>query len=110
MPVDRWFENDAKREAYDEQLSRMEILPPKYIGEKVLSEEKYSEFWRFIDIQGLQSFLFMCERYDPHLVVTAYTTISIQGNLNDGGKGSFLFGFKLRGRKYQFLLSTLAAA
>ncbi|MED6177299.1 hypothetical protein PIB30_096905 [Stylosanthes scabra] len=35
-PVERWFEKDDERTAYDERLSRMEILPPKYIGDGVL--------------------------------------------------------------------------
>ncbi|MED6221669.1 hypothetical protein PIB30_057016 [Stylosanthes scabra] len=84
MPVNRWFENDNERDAYDERLSMMEILPPKYIGEGVLPEGKYPEFWRLIDIQGLRPFLFMSE--------------------------GFWFGFRLGGRTYQFPLSVLATA
>ncbi|MED6116727.1 hypothetical protein PIB30_102875 [Stylosanthes scabra] len=110
MSVNRWFENDNERDAYDERLSRMEILPPKYIGEGVLPEDKYPEFWSLIDIQGLRPFLSMCERYYPRFVAAAYTTIFIQGNLNSKGKGSFWFGFKLGGCKYQFPLSVLATA
>ncbi|MED6115805.1 hypothetical protein PIB30_094258 [Stylosanthes scabra] len=59
-PVERWFVEDDERTAYDEHLSRMEILLPKYIGDGVLPDEKYPEFWRLIDIQGLRSFLYMC--------------------------------------------------
>ncbi|MED6145847.1 hypothetical protein PIB30_028953 [Stylosanthes scabra] len=62
MPVNQWFENDNERDAYDERLSMMEILPPKYIGEGVPPEGKYPEFWRLIDIQSLHPFLFMSER------------------------------------------------
>ncbi|MED6224756.1 hypothetical protein PIB30_087237 [Stylosanthes scabra] len=62
MPVERWFEEDDERVAYDERLSRMEILPPKYIGDRVLPEEKYPDLWRLIDIQGLHPFLYMRER------------------------------------------------
>ncbi|MED6127554.1 hypothetical protein PIB30_089136 [Stylosanthes scabra] len=124
MPVNRWFENDNERDAYDEQLSMMEILPPKYIGEGVLPEKKYPEFWRLIDIQGLRPFLFMIKRYvtfhcycqfnvnkyHPRFVAAAYTTISIRDNLNSEGRGSFWFGFRLGGRTYQFPLSVLATA
>ncbi|MED6180430.1 hypothetical protein PIB30_010361 [Stylosanthes scabra] len=88
MPVNRWFENDNERDAYDEQLSMMEILPPKYIGEGVLPEEKYH----------------------PRFVAAAYTTIFIRDNLNSEGRGSFWFGFRLGGRTYQFPLSVLATA
>ncbi|MED6114647.1 hypothetical protein PIB30_082417 [Stylosanthes scabra] len=98
LPVNRWFENDNERDAYDERLSMMEILPPKYIGEGVLPEGKYPEFWRLIDIQGLHPFLLMSERYHPRFVAPAYTTIFIRDNLNSEGRGSFWFGFRLGGR------------
>ncbi|MED6223449.1 hypothetical protein PIB30_074056 [Stylosanthes scabra] len=87
MPVNRWFENDNERNAYDERLSMIEILPPKYIGEGVLPEGKYPEFWRLIDIQGLRPFLLMSE---------------------SEGRSSFWFAFRLGGRTYQFPLSVLA--
>ncbi|MED6196135.1 hypothetical protein PIB30_044492 [Stylosanthes scabra] len=97
--VERWFEDDDERLAYDERLSRMEILPPKFIGDGVLLDEKYPEFWKLIDIQGLRPFLYMHERYHPRFVAVAYTTIFVQDNLNDEGNGSFIFGFKLGGRR-----------
>ncbi|MED6128053.1 hypothetical protein PIB30_093976, partial [Stylosanthes scabra] len=108
MPMNRWFENDNEKDAYDERLSMMEILPPKYIGEGVFPKGKYPEFCRLIDIQSLRPFLFMSERYHPHFVAAAYTTIFIRDNLNSEGRGSFWFGFRLRGRTYQFPLSILA--
>ncbi|MED6136152.1 hypothetical protein PIB30_053385 [Stylosanthes scabra] len=110
MPVECWFEDDDERLAYDECLLRMEILPPMFIGDGVLPDEKYLEFWRLIDIQGLRPYLYMHERYYPHFVIAAYTTIFIQDNLNDEGNGSFIFGFKLGGRRFEFPLSTLATA
>ncbi|MED6153280.1 hypothetical protein PIB30_100359 [Stylosanthes scabra] len=108
MPVECWFEDDDDRLAYDEHLSRMEILPPKFIGYGVFPDEKYSKFWRLIDIQGLRPFLYMCKRYYPRFVTAAYTTIFIQDNLNDEGNGSFIFGFKLGDCRFEFPLSTLA--
>ncbi|MED6226271.1 hypothetical protein PIB30_101936 [Stylosanthes scabra] len=108
MPEERWFEDDNERLAYDERLSKMEILPPKFIGDGVLPDEKYPEFWRLIDIQGLHPFLYMRERYYPHFVAVAFTTMFIWDNLNDEGNGGFVFGFRLGGRSYEFPLSTLA--
>ncbi|MED6210107.1 hypothetical protein PIB30_060995 [Stylosanthes scabra] len=108
LPEERWFDDDNERLTYDERLSKMEILPPRFIGDGVLSDEKYPEFWRLIDIQGLRPFLYMRERYYPRFVATAYTTMFIRDNLNDNGSGSFVFGFRHRGRNYEFPLTTLA--
>ncbi|MED6224264.1 hypothetical protein PIB30_082376 [Stylosanthes scabra] len=108
MLVERWFDDENERLVHDERLSRMEILPPKFIGDGVLPDEKYPEFWRLIDIQGLRPFLYMRERYYPHFVTAAYTTMFIWDNLNDEGNRGFVFGFKLGGRSYEFPLSTLA--
>ncbi|MED6114116.1 hypothetical protein PIB30_077240 [Stylosanthes scabra] len=88
----------------------MEILLPKYIGDGVLQEEKYSDFWRLINIQGLRPFLYMCEGYYPCFVAAAYTTIFIRDNRNDEGNVGFFLGFKIGGREYQFHLHTLAIA
>ncbi|MED6151512.1 hypothetical protein PIB30_083215 [Stylosanthes scabra] len=105
---ERWFDDDNERLAYDELLSKMEILLPKFIGDGVLPDEKYPEFWRLIDIQGLRPFLYMRERYYPCFVAAAYTTLYIQDGLNDEGNGRFVLGFRLRGRSYEFPLTTLA--
>ncbi|MED6114055.1 hypothetical protein PIB30_076659 [Stylosanthes scabra] len=64
MPEEHWFDDANEKLAYDEHLSRIEILPPKFIGDGVLPDEKYPEFWRLIDIQGLRPFLYMRERCD----------------------------------------------
>ncbi|MED6202755.1 hypothetical protein PIB30_108791, partial [Stylosanthes scabra] len=61
MPEERWFDDVNQKLTYDERLSKMEILPPKFIGDGVLPDEKYPEFWRLIDIQGLRPFLYMRE-------------------------------------------------
>ncbi|MED6222628.1 hypothetical protein PIB30_066091 [Stylosanthes scabra] len=108
LPEERWFDDDNERLAYDERLSKMEILPPRFVGDGVLPDEKYPEFWRLIDIQGLRPFLYMRERYYPRFVAVAYTTMFIRDNPNDDGSGSFVFGFRLGGRNYEFPLTTLA--
>ncbi|MED6127323.1 hypothetical protein PIB30_087019 [Stylosanthes scabra] len=48
IPEEHWFDNDNERLMNDERLSKMEILPPKFIGDGVLPDEKYPEFWRLI--------------------------------------------------------------
>ncbi|MED6116752.1 hypothetical protein PIB30_103140 [Stylosanthes scabra] len=108
LPEERWFDDDNERLACDERLSKMEILPPSFIGDGVLPDEKYPEFWRLIDIQGLCPFLYMRERYYPRFVAAAYTTMFIRDNLNDDGSGSFVFDFRLGGCNYEFPLTTLA--
>ncbi|MED6151292.1 hypothetical protein PIB30_081110 [Stylosanthes scabra] len=108
MPEEHWFEDDNERLAYDERLSKMEIFPPKFIGDGVLPDEKYPEFWRLIDIQGLCPFLYTRERYYPCFVAAFFTTMFIRDNLNDEGNGGFVFDFRLEGRSYEFPLSTLA--
>ncbi|MED6137694.1 hypothetical protein PIB30_067323 [Stylosanthes scabra] len=107
-PVERWFAEDDERTAYDDRLSRMEILPPKYIGDGVLPNVKYPEFWRLIDIQGLRPFLYTCGRYYPHFVAAAFTTIFIRENEDEGKE--FGLGFRLGGREYKFSLAALATA
>ncbi|MED6140176.1 hypothetical protein PIB30_090624 [Stylosanthes scabra] len=108
MPEERWFDDDNERLAYDERLSKMEILPPKFIGDGVLPDKKYPEFWRLIDIQGLRPFLYMRESYYLRFVAAAFTTMFIRDKLNDEGNGGFVFGFRLGGRNYEFPLLTLA--
>ncbi|MED6114101.1 hypothetical protein PIB30_077081 [Stylosanthes scabra] len=107
-PVERWFEEEDELTAYDERLSTMEILPPKYIGDGVLPDVKYLEFWRLIDIQGLRPFLFMRQRYYPRFVAAASTTIFIRENEDEGEE--FTLSFRLGGREFKFTLDALAAA
>ncbi|MED6213519.1 hypothetical protein PIB30_094183 [Stylosanthes scabra] len=106
--VERWFEEDDERTAYDERLSRMEILPPKYIGDGVLPDAKYPEFWRLIDIQGLRPFLYTRRRYYPRFVAAAFTTIFIREDKDEGEE--FALGFRLGSREYKFTLAALATA
>ncbi|MED6165266.1 hypothetical protein PIB30_097958 [Stylosanthes scabra] len=103
--VERWFEKEDEVANFDDRLSKMEILPPKYIGDGVLSDAKYSEFWRLVDIQGLRPFLYTRGRYYPRFVAVS-TTIFIRENEGE----EFVLGFCLGGREFKFTLATLAAA
>ncbi|MED6190097.1 hypothetical protein PIB30_102405, partial [Stylosanthes scabra] len=85
-PVERWFEEEDELTAFDEHLSKMEILPPKYLGDGVLPDMKYY----------------------PHFVAAASTTIFIQENEDEGEE--FALGFRLGGREFKFTLDALAAA
>ncbi|MED6164537.1 hypothetical protein PIB30_091037 [Stylosanthes scabra] len=107
-PVERWFAEDDERTAFDELLSRMEILPPKYVGDGVLPDEKYPEFWRLIDIQGLRPFLYTHGRYYPPFVAATSTTIFIQEDEDEGEE--FPLGFRLGDREYKFTLAALVTA
>ncbi|MED6226321.1 hypothetical protein PIB30_102519 [Stylosanthes scabra] len=107
-PVEWWFAEDDERTAFDERLSRMEILPPKYIGDGVLLDVQYPEFWRLIDIQGLRPFLYTCGRYYPRFAAAASTTIFIQEDEDEAEE--FALGFRLSGREYKFTLATLTIA
>ncbi|MED6162547.1 hypothetical protein PIB30_071501 [Stylosanthes scabra] len=107
-PVEWWFAEDDDRTAFDERLSRMEILPPKYIGDGVLPDAKYPKFWRLIDIQGLRPFLYTRWRYYPHFVAAAFTTIFIREDEDEGEE--FALDFRLGGREYKFTLAALATA
>ncbi|MED6148789.1 hypothetical protein PIB30_056185 [Stylosanthes scabra] len=55
----------------------MDSLPPKFIRDGVLSDEKYPEFWRLIDIQGLRPFLYMRERIVVLVVLHDWIGISL---------------------------------
>ncbi|MED6213105.1 hypothetical protein PIB30_090030 [Stylosanthes scabra] len=107
-PVERWFEEEDEVTDFDDRLSKMEILPPKYIGDGVLPDAKYPEFWRLIDIQGLRPFLYTRGRYHLCFLAAASTTIFIREN-EDEGEG-FVLGFRLGGREFKFTLEVLAAA
>ncbi|MED6175170.1 hypothetical protein PIB30_075825 [Stylosanthes scabra] len=107
-PVEWWFEEEDELTAFDELLSKMEILPPKYIGDGVLPDAKYSEFWRLIDIQGLRLFLYTRGRYYPRFIAAASTTIFIRENEDEGEE--FVLGFRLGSREFKFTLDALAAA
>ncbi|MED6125286.1 hypothetical protein PIB30_067163 [Stylosanthes scabra] len=43
-----WFEEDSEKKAYYERLSRMHVIPPRYVGDGAIPEDKYPEFWTFL--------------------------------------------------------------
>ncbi|MED6174448.1 hypothetical protein PIB30_069071 [Stylosanthes scabra] len=88
----------------------MEILPPKYIGDGVLPNVKYLEFWRLIEIQGLRPFLYMSGRYYPCFVAAAFSTIFIREDSDEDEGEEFTLGFRLGGCKYKFTLAALATS
>ncbi|MED6145768.1 hypothetical protein PIB30_028217 [Stylosanthes scabra] len=109
LSVDEWFENDDERISYHQGFSRKTVLKPRYIGDEVLPEERFPEFWRLIDLQGLRQFLFMNVGYYPRFIAAAYTTFSLQDDLNDARKGTFFLTFKVVERTFQANLDSLAA-
>ncbi|MED6175464.1 hypothetical protein PIB30_078635 [Stylosanthes scabra] len=106
-PVERWFEEEDELTTSDERLSKMEILPPKYIGDRVLPDEKYSEFWRLIDIQGLRHFLYTRGSFPILMHIHVWDFLSAE---NEDEGEEFALGFRLGGRKFKFTLDALAAA
>ncbi|MED6195921.1 hypothetical protein PIB30_042393 [Stylosanthes scabra] len=105
-----WFEEDSEKKAYSERLSRMQILPPKYVGDGAIPEDRYPEFWRLIDAQGLRQFLLRREGYYPRFVTAAFASVAVDDNLNDKGQGSFYFCVSLMGRTFKFPLDHIAEA
>ncbi|MED6177335.1 hypothetical protein PIB30_097228 [Stylosanthes scabra] len=81
---------------------------PKYIGDGVLPDENYPEFWRLVDIQGLRPFLYTRGRYYPRFIAATFTTIFIRDDEDEGEE--FALGFRLGGREYKFTLVALATA
>ncbi|MED6119911.1 hypothetical protein PIB30_016120 [Stylosanthes scabra] len=96
-----WFEEDSEKKAYSERLSRMHIIPPRYVGDGAIPEDKYSEFWRLIDIQGLRHFLLQREGYYPRFVAAAFASVVVDDNLGDEGLGSFFFCVSFMGVNVQ---------
>ncbi|MED6173607.1 hypothetical protein PIB30_061239 [Stylosanthes scabra] len=108
LPEDDWFENDDERISYRERFSQKMVLKPRYIGDDVLPNEKFPEFWRLIDLQGLRQFLFMNVGYYPRFVAAASTTLFLQDSFDDEGRGTFFLNFKLVERTFQTNLTRLA--
>ncbi|MED6183060.1 hypothetical protein PIB30_034485 [Stylosanthes scabra] len=120
-----WFEEDSEKKAYSERLSRMHIIPPRYVGDGAIPE-----FWLLIDVQGLRQFLlqregFVCSLfarnvsrtiaevaylYYPRFVAAAFASVVVDDNLGDEGLGSFFFCVSLMGRTFKFPLARIAEA
>ncbi|MED6134729.1 hypothetical protein PIB30_039731 [Stylosanthes scabra] len=103
-----WFEEDSEKKAYSERLSRMQIIPPRYVGDGSIPEDRYPEFWRLIDVQGLRQFLLQREGYYPLFVAVAFASVAVDDKLGDEGQGSFYFCVSFMGRTFKFPLDRIA--
>ncbi|MED6226007.1 hypothetical protein PIB30_099184 [Stylosanthes scabra] len=105
-----WFEKELEKKAYSDRLSRMQIIPPKYVGDGAIPEDRYPEFWRLIDVQGLRQFLLQREGYYPRFVAVAFDSVAVDDNLTGEGQGSFHFCVSFMGQTFKFPLERIAAA
>ncbi|MED6199686.1 hypothetical protein PIB30_078279 [Stylosanthes scabra] len=58
LPLRKWFTNKELWEDYQNFYSKMPILPPRFLSEGLLPEDKYPEFWELLNYQGLRPLLF----------------------------------------------------
>ncbi|MED6153130.1 hypothetical protein PIB30_098626 [Stylosanthes scabra] len=49
LPLRKWFPIKEVWEDYQNFYSKMLILPPRFLSEGLLPEDKYPEFWELID-------------------------------------------------------------
>ncbi|MED6148004.1 hypothetical protein PIB30_049109 [Stylosanthes scabra] len=105
-----WFEEESEKKAYSERLSRMHIIPPRYVGDGANPEDKYPEFWRLIDVQGLRQFLLQCEGYYPRFVAAAFASVVVDDKIGEDEQGTFHLCVSFMGRTFNFLLERIAEA
>ncbi|MED6145124.1 hypothetical protein PIB30_022122 [Stylosanthes scabra] len=105
-----WFEEDSEKKAYSERLSRMHIIPPRYVGDGTIPEDKYPKFWRLIDVQGLRQFLLQREGYYPRFVAAAFASVVVDDKIGEDGQGTFHLCVSFMGRTFNFLLERIAEA
>ncbi|MED6224426.1 hypothetical protein PIB30_083887 [Stylosanthes scabra] len=98
-----WFEEDSEKKAYSERLSRMHIIPPRYVGDGAIPEDKYPEFWRLIDVQGLCQFLLQREGYYPRFIAAAFASVVVDDKIGEDGQDTFHLSFM--GRTFNFPLA-----
>ncbi|MED6172222.1 hypothetical protein PIB30_048075 [Stylosanthes scabra] len=77
LPLRKWFANKELWEDYQSFYSKMPILPPRFLNEGLLLEDKYPEFWELLDHQGLRPLLFTRERYYPRMMAAVATTFRV---------------------------------
>ncbi|MED6173764.1 hypothetical protein PIB30_062720 [Stylosanthes scabra] len=105
-----WFEEDSEKKAYSERLSRMYIIPPRYVGDGAIPEDKYLEFWWLIDAQGLRQFLLQRKGYYPRFVAVVFASVVIDDKIGEDGQGTFHLCVSFMGRTFNFLLARVAEA
>ncbi|MED6165624.1 hypothetical protein PIB30_101390 [Stylosanthes scabra] len=105
-----WFEEDSEKKAYSERLSWMHIIPPRYVGDGAIPEDKYPEFWRLIDVQGLRQFLLQREGYYPRFVAAAFASVVVDDKIGEDGQGTFHLYVSFMGRTFNFPFARVAEA
>ncbi|MED6187412.1 hypothetical protein PIB30_076152 [Stylosanthes scabra] len=110
LPLRKWFANKELWEDYQSFYSKMPILPPRFLSEGLLPEDKYPEFWELLDHQGLRPLLFTRERYYPRMMAAVATTLWLHDGVYDSkGDGEFWLRFWLVGFKYTLDLDQLSS-
>ncbi|MED6216841.1 hypothetical protein PIB30_011743 [Stylosanthes scabra] len=89
VPLRRWFAKKGQWDAFKNIYSKMPIIKPRYLIERLLSEDKYPDFLRLLNIQGLRPLLFLKERYYPRLMAAIAATIHNNDTLDKDGNGEF---------------------
>ncbi|MED6125880.1 hypothetical protein PIB30_072817 [Stylosanthes scabra] len=88
----------------------MYIIPPRYVGDSAIPEDKYPEFWWLIDVQGLRQFSFQREGYHPHFVAAAFASVVVDDKIGEDGQGTFHLCVSFMGRTFNFPLDRIAKA
>ncbi|MED6120933.1 hypothetical protein PIB30_025414 [Stylosanthes scabra] len=83
-----WYEEESEKKAYSERLSQMQIIPPRYVGDGAIPEDRYPEFWRDFS---------EC-RYYPRFVAAAFASVAVDDKLGDEGQG---MGFENAGTTFR---------
>ncbi|MED6151838.1 hypothetical protein PIB30_086192 [Stylosanthes scabra] len=110
LPLRKWFANKELWEDYQSFYSKMPILPPRFLSEGLLSEDKHPKFWELLDHQGLRPLLFTRERYYPRMMAAVATTLWVHDGIYDSeGDGEFRLWFWLAGFKYTLDLGQLSS-
>ncbi|MED6222929.1 hypothetical protein PIB30_069161 [Stylosanthes scabra] len=110
LPLRRWFANKELWEDYQSFYSKMPILPPRFLSEGLLPEDKHPEFWDLLDYYGLRPLLFTRERYYPRMMAAVATTLRVHDGIYDSeGDGELRLRFSLAGFKYTLDLDQLSS-
>ncbi|MED6160875.1 hypothetical protein PIB30_055336 [Stylosanthes scabra] len=109
VPLRDWFAKKEHWAAFQNKYLQMPIIKPRYLDEGLLPEDKYPDFWRLLDFQGLRPLLFLKERYYPHLMAAVAVTIKTNDTLDNDGNGEFQLEFRLAGVKHTLGLEEFAS-
>ncbi|MED6165526.1 hypothetical protein PIB30_100368 [Stylosanthes scabra] len=110
LPLRKWFATKEVWEDFQNFYSKMPILPPRFLSEGLLPEDKYPKFWELLDFQGLRPLLFTRERYYPRMMAAISTTFRVHNGIyNKEGDGEFRLRFRLAGFKDTLALDQLSS-